>query len=202
MQIEDANNDIEYNKLFFIGSNKEKFNFNIFSTPLNFLLDIFNGKITLRKAEINQRNLNKNVEELKYNYEPKNEKEKEEIDEVLTHVNDMLEYRNKIIDAFKNGTFSSEHLKKSNDAAHDHVLEDVNNFIQKIESIAEKTNLGLFEGFFESSPPANYANTLIDTKNPNEKNIATKMKDRIPNLKDRIKEMSETEKKIKMLMRH
>ena len=169
MQIEDANNDIEYNKLFFIRSNKEKFNFNIFSTPLNFLLDIFNGKITLRKAEINQRNLNKNVEELKYNYEPKNEKEKEEIDEVLTHVNDMLEYRNKIIDAFKNGTFSSEHLKKSNDAAHDHVLEDVNNFIQKIESIAEKTNLGLFEGFFESSPPANYANTLIDTKNPNEK---------------------------------
>ena len=26
--------------------------------------------------------------------------------------NDLLEYRNKIIDAFKDGTFSSEHLKK------------------------------------------------------------------------------------------
>ena len=53
---------------FFIGSMKEKFN-------LNFLLDIFNGKITLKKAEINQRDLNKKIEELKFNYKPKNEKE-------------------------------------------------------------------------------------------------------------------------------
>ena len=91
-EIEDANSDIDYNKLFYIDSNKEKFNFNIFSMPLNFLSDIFNGKITLKKAEINNRNLNKKIEELKYNYKPKNEKEKEEIDEVLMHANDMLEY--------------------------------------------------------------------------------------------------------------
>ena len=44
-EIEYVNNDIDYYKLIFIGSNKEKFNFNIFSTPLNFLLDIFNSKI-------------------------------------------------------------------------------------------------------------------------------------------------------------
>ena len=91
-EIEDANSDIDYNKLFYIDSNKEKFNFNIFSMPLNFLSVIFNGKITLKKAEINNRNLNKKIEELKYNYKPKNEKEKEEIDEVLMHANDMLEY--------------------------------------------------------------------------------------------------------------
>ena len=41
----------------------------------------------------------------------------------------MLEYGDKIIDAFKNRPFSSEHLKKSNHATHDHVLEDVNNLI-------------------------------------------------------------------------
>ena len=75
-EIEDANSDIDYNKLFYIDSNKEKFNFNIFSMPLNFLSDLFNGKITLKKAEINNRNLNKKIEELKYNYKPKNEKEK------------------------------------------------------------------------------------------------------------------------------
>ena len=34
--------------------------------------------------------------------------------------------------------FLSGHLKTSDDAAHDHVLEDVNTFIQKIESMAEK----------------------------------------------------------------
>ena len=76
-EIEDASNDIDYNKLLFIGSNKEKINFNIFSVPLDFLLDIFNGKITLQKAEINQRDLNEKTEELRYNYKPKNTKRKE-----------------------------------------------------------------------------------------------------------------------------
>ena len=63
-------------------------------------------------------------------------------------VNDLLEYRNKINEAFKDGTFSSEHFKKSDDAAHDYVLKDVNNFIQKIESMSENINLSLFEEFF------------------------------------------------------
>ena len=31
--------------------------------------------------------------------------------------NDLLEYRDKIIDAIKDGTFLSKHLKKSDDAA-------------------------------------------------------------------------------------
>ena len=75
-EIEDANNDIDHNKFFFIGSNKEKFNFNTFRRPLNFLLDILNGKITFKKAEINQRDLNKKIEKLKYNYEPKKMKKK------------------------------------------------------------------------------------------------------------------------------
>ena len=56
---QNADDDINNNKLLFVGSNKEKYNFNIFSMPLNFLLDIFNGKITLKKAEINQRDLTK-----------------------------------------------------------------------------------------------------------------------------------------------
>ena len=106
------------------------------------------SKITLKKAEVNQRELNEKIQELKYNYKPKNEKQKEEINEVLTHVNDMLEYLDKIIEAFRDGTFSSEYLKKSDDATYDYVLDDVNNFIQKIESIAEKINLSLFEDFF------------------------------------------------------
>ena len=38
-EIEDANSDIDCNRLFLIGSKKEKFNFNIFSMPLNFLVE-------------------------------------------------------------------------------------------------------------------------------------------------------------------
>ena len=41
------------------------------------------------------------------------------------HANYMLEFWDKVIDAFKNGIFLSEHLKTSDDAAHDLVLEDV-----------------------------------------------------------------------------
>ena len=48
--------------------------------------------------------------------------------------NDLLEYKGKIINAFKNGTFSSEHLKKSDAAAYNYVLKDVNKFIQEIRS--------------------------------------------------------------------
>ena len=42
---EDVNSDIDIHKLLCIGSNREKFNFNTSSTPLNFLSDIYNGKI-------------------------------------------------------------------------------------------------------------------------------------------------------------
>ena len=115
--------------------------------------------------------------------------------------NDMLEYRDKIIEAFRDGTFSSEHLKKSDAAAYDYVLKDVNDLIQEIKSMEEKINLSLFEDFFLFSSPADYAKILINTSNPdeNKKNVA-EIKDRISDLKDKIKEMSEREKN--MLMRH
>ena len=68
------------------------------------------------------------------------------------------------------------------------MLKDVNSFIQKIESMSEKINLSLFEDFFESSSPADYAKTLININNPDKnKEFVTEMKDRISNLKGRIK---------------
>ena len=82
------------------------------------------------------------------------------------------------------------------------MLKDVNNFIQKIESMTVNINLSIFKDFFESLSPADYAKMLIDTKNPdeNKENVAD-VKDRISNLKDRIRKVSETEKK-KTLIRH
>ena len=47
-EIEDVNKDINVKKLVFVGSNKEKFNFNKFRMPLNFLPAISNGQITLK----------------------------------------------------------------------------------------------------------------------------------------------------------
>ena len=76
-------------------------------------------------------------------------------------VNNLLEYRNKIIDAFKDGTFLSEHLKKLDDAGYNYVLKNVNDFIQEIKSMEEKINLSLFEEFFESLSLVNYGKILI-----------------------------------------
>ena len=109
-EIKDEDNDIDIYKLVFIVSNREKFTFSIFRMPLNFLSAIYNGEITLKEAEISQRDLEKKIEELKYNYKPKNVEEKEEIIGALVQANDMLEYRDKIIEAFRDGTFSSEYF--------------------------------------------------------------------------------------------
>ena len=58
-EIEDNDDDMYINKLAFIGSDREKFNFNTFDMPLNFLSDIYNGKISLKEAEFKQRDLEK-----------------------------------------------------------------------------------------------------------------------------------------------
>ena len=55
------------------------------------MLGFIYGEISLKKAEISQRNLEKKIEELKFDYRPKNVKEKEKIDSVLMQVNELLE---------------------------------------------------------------------------------------------------------------
>ena len=113
--------------------------------------------------------------------------------------NGLFQYRNKIIDTFKNSFFLSGHLKTSDDAAHYYVQEDVNYFIQGINLMQGKINLSFFEDFFESSSPADYVKELINTSNSDEdKEIAEEIEDRIiSNLKDTIKEMNETKKILK-----
>ena len=75
----------------FIGSNKEKLNFNTFDMPLNFLLNIYNGTILLKEVKFKQRDLEIKITDLQFDYTPKNEKEKEEIDEVLMQAKNLLE---------------------------------------------------------------------------------------------------------------
>ena len=90
--------------------------------------------------------------------------------------NDLLEYRNKIIDAFKNGIFLSEYLKKSDN----YVLKDVKNFIQEIKLMEDKINLSLFEDIFELPLSANYAKMLINTENLDKnKEFVAEIKDNI-----------------------
>ena len=58
-EIEDATDDIDDDKLLFIDSNNERFNFNTFRKPLNFILTIYNEEVSLKEAESSQKNLEK-----------------------------------------------------------------------------------------------------------------------------------------------
>ena len=74
-------------------------------------------------------------------------------------------------------------------------LEDVNSFIQNIESMAEKINFSLFEEFFGSPSPVDYAKELINTKNPDEnKKKCSRDKRQNIRFKRQNKKISETEK--------
>ena len=112
-EIKNAENDIDKYKLAFISSNRQKISFKLFRMLLNFLSAIYNGEISLKEAEFLQKDLCNEMNELIYEYKPKNVKEKVETDKVSMHVNNMLKYRDKIIEAFRNGTSLSEHLKKN-----------------------------------------------------------------------------------------
>ena len=53
----------------------------------------------------------------------------------------------------------------------------------------------MFEDIFESSSPVDYAKKLINTSPDENKKIVEEIEDRISYLKDRIKRISEKEKK-------
>ena len=61
----------------------------------------------------------------------------------------------------------------------------------------------MFEDIFESSSPVDYEKKLINTSPDENKKIVEEIEDRISYLKDRIKRISEKEKKkMKMRMKH
>ena len=52
--------------------------------------------------------------------------------------NDLLEYRNTIIDAFKNGIFLSEYLEKLDDARYKYLFKDVKKLFRKLNRWKKK----------------------------------------------------------------
>ena len=117
------------------------------------------------------------------------------------HANDLLKYGDKIIEAFKDGTFSFEHLKKSDGTTLDYVLENVNDFIQKIKSMLKNINLSLFSEFFELSP-AGYVKEIIKVKDPDENKDISRDKRQNIRFKRQNKRDEQNRKKKKMRMRH
>ena len=69
-ELEDTEKDLNKKILNFVGSNREKFNVSTFKSPLDFLLNIYHGKITLKEAEFLQESLNEEIKRLKFDYKP------------------------------------------------------------------------------------------------------------------------------------
>ena len=65
-EIEEANDDIDINMLAFIGNYNENVNFNTFKMPLNFFSDIYNGKISLKEAEFELKDLEIKIGDLQF----------------------------------------------------------------------------------------------------------------------------------------
>ena len=77
--------------------------------------------------------------------------------------------------------------KKTDNATYNYTLKNVKDSIQELKSMSEKINLSLFEEFFESSSPADYAKMLINTSPDENKDIVAEIEDRISDLKERKK---------------
>ena len=75
VEVEDADDNIDDSKLLFIGNKRDKFSFNTFRKLLNFILAICNGEISLKEAEFKKKKIEKRIQEVKFKYKPKNEKE-------------------------------------------------------------------------------------------------------------------------------
>ena len=154
----------------------EKFNFNTFDMPLNFLSDIYNGKISLKEAEFLQKKLHDKIKYLQYKYTPKNTKEEEQINGVSMQANDMWKYRIKLLRHLETILFVWK-FKKIRWCCVWLWVKNVNNFIQEIKSMEEKVNLSFFKEFFELLSPPDYSKMLINTKNPDEnKEIVAEIK--------------------------
>ena len=63
---------LTYISLFLLVGIRKNLALTFFRMPFSFLSAIYNGAILLKEAEFFQRNLKKKIEELKYNYKPKN----------------------------------------------------------------------------------------------------------------------------------
>ena len=84
--------------------NRTLYDFNKFRYLNQFLLDIYNGVITIKDVEKEQDELACEIRDL-IDYDVRNQEKDKPKQEVLKSAVQLLEIRNKIIDGFQNGIF-------------------------------------------------------------------------------------------------
>ena len=87
-------------------TNKNRFDFQQFKTIRFFGDNIYNGKINIKEAKMNQAILLENILDFRNKSRPRSNKDKEKKQNTLDNINALYEGRELILNAFGSGIFS------------------------------------------------------------------------------------------------
>ena len=181
-----------------------KYDFNRFSLPLKFIEKIHNYEITLDEAKNYQTELEILINKLNNDYKPRISKKAKakEKNNVLESARKLLDARKDIIGFFEKGTFpyKGNVFKTKEEESEENKLEKIKDnfkkFIKYIENESKGINYDLFKDYFNLVAPTVLTKKLYETKNENKNNeLVNVIKSGLSDFKNKIKEMSEDEKK-------
>ena len=109
---------------------------------------------------------------------------------------DIIVFFEKWTFSYKGNVFKTK-KEESEENKLEKIKDDYNKFLKYIENEPKGINYELFKDYFYSSVPSTLAKKLYETKDKKENNeLVNVIKGRLIDLKNKIKEMSEDEKKI------
>ena len=109
---------------------------------------------------------------------------------------DIIVFFEKWTFSYKGNVFKTK-KEESEENKLEKIKDDYNKFLKYIENESKGINYELFKDYFYSSVPSTLAKKLYETKDKKENNeLVNVIKSRLIDLKNKIKEMSEDEKKI------
>ena len=109
---------------------------------------------------------------------------------------DIIVFFEKWTFSYKGNVFKTK-KEESEENKLEKIKDDYNKFLKYIENESKGINYELFKDYFYSSVPSTLAKKLYETKDKKENNeLVNVIKGRLIDLKNKIKEMSEDEKKI------
>ena len=168
--------------------------------PLKFIEKTYNYEITLDEARNYQTELRILINKVNNDYNPRNPKKAVEKNNVLESARKLLDARKDIIGFFEKGTFpykGNVFKTKEEKSEEESEEERVKKFIEYIENKSKDINYDLFKDYFKFVVTSALVKKLYEIKKKKKKNkLVNLIKSGLSDLKDRIEEMSEDEKKI------
>ena len=143
------------------------------------------------------------INKLNNDYNPRSLKKAKEKNNILESARKLLDARKDIIGFLEKGTFPYKgnvfktKEDESKDESEEEIKDDYKKFIKYIENGSKSIKYDLFKDHFNFVVPSALAKKLYEIKNKKESNkLVNVIKSGVSDLKDKIKEMYEDEKKL------